>query len=152
MFDVRCSMLDVREFEVRKMKKITALLLVCALFTGGCASASGGRAAMPTPSVVNTATMSEYVQRIPAGSRVRVERTNGQSMRATLMKATAQSIVVQRNTRVAEPPIEIPVAELARVTLDQGGASVGKAVAIGLASGVGAFFAIVAIAFAASYD
>ena len=135
------------------MKQVTALVLVATLATSGCASASGGRRAVQTPSVVNAAAMSDYVQRIPAGSRVRVERTNGDSMRATLMKATAESIVVQRNTRVAEPPIEIPVAELARVTLDQGGGtSVAKAVGIGIASGVGAFFAIIAIAFAAFGD
>jgi hypothetical protein len=55
-------------------------------------------------------------------------------MRATLMKVTAQGIVVQLNTRVPEPPFEIPVAQLARVTLDQGGTSPGKAIGIGIVS------------------
>jgi len=94
--------------------------------------------------------MSEYVQRLPAGARVKIERTNGESMRATLMKATAQGIVIQRNTRVPEPPFEIPVGQLARVTLDQGGTSTAKAIGIGIASGVGAFFALVALAYAFS--
>jgi hypothetical protein len=104
------------------------------------------------PSVVNTSSMADYVQRLPVGSRVRVERTDGTSLRGTLMKSTADAIVVQKNTRIPEPPIEIPVAQLARVTIDGGSASTAKAVGIGIASGVGAFFAILAIAFAASGD
>jgi len=108
---------------------------------------------MTQPGVVNTAAMAEYVQKIPAGSRVRVERVDGSSFRATLMKAGEHSIMVQKNTRVPEPPIDIPMAQIARVTVDNGGgSSTGKAVAIGIASGVGAFFAILAIAFAASGD
>ena len=131
--------------------KFLALILCAALATSGCATASGGRGTVTTPSVVDAATMSEYVQRIPAGSRVKVERTNGDSMRATLMKATAQGIVVQRNTRVPEPPIEVPIAELARVTVEQGnGTSVAKAIGIGIASGAAGFFALIALAFAIS--
>jgi hypothetical protein len=133
-------------------KQALALTLIAAMLTTGCASASGGRTALPPPAPVNGATMAEYVQRIAIGSRVRVERTNGDSMRATLMKATAQSIIVQRSTRVPEPPVEIPIGELARVTLDQGGTSTAKAVGIGIASGAGAFFAILALAFAIGGD
>ena len=80
---------------------------------------------------------------------MKVERTNGEFMRATLMKATTQEIVVQRNTRVPEPPIQIPVSELARITLDQGGGtSTAKAIGIGIASGAAAFFALIALAYA----
>ena len=133
------------------LRKCLALVLVSALVTTGCASASGGRGAMPTPSVVDASTMAEYLQRIQAGARVKVERTNGDLMRATFMKATPQGIIVQRNTRVPEPPIEIPIAELARVTLDQGGGtSTAKAIGIGIASGAAAFFALIALAYAIS--
>ena len=60
---------------------------------------------------------------------------------------------MQKNTRIAEPPVDIPVREIARVTLEtSGGSSGAKAVAIGIASGVAAFFAILAIAFAAGRD
>jgi hypothetical protein len=93
------------------------------------------------------------VQRLPAGSRVRVERVDGSTLHGTLMKAAADAIVVQKNTRVPEAPVEVPMDQIARVTIENGGgASTGKAVAIGIASGVGAFFAILAIAFAASGD
>ena len=139
---------------MRQIRQLTAVTLALALMTSGCASA--GRtpvAAAPQAGVVDTASMADYVQRLPAGSKVRVERTDGTSLRGTLMKATAGTIVVQKNTRVPEPPVEVPVAQLARVTLNNGGGtSTGKAVAIGIASGVGAFFAILAIAFATVDD
>jgi len=96
--------------------------------------------------------MADYVQKIPAGSRIRVERTDGGSFRGTLMRATETEIVVQKNTRVPEPPLEIPLAQLSRVTLDSGSnGSVGKAVGIGIAAGVGSVLAFLAI-LAASFN
>jgi hypothetical protein len=97
------------------------------------------------PAVVDRAAMADYVQRLPAGSKVRVERTDGTSFRGTLMKATGEGILVQKNTRIAEPPVDVPLAQIARVTVDGGGSSTGKTIAIGIASGVGIFFAIIAI-------
>jgi hypothetical protein len=134
------------------MKKILALLLCGAIVTSGCASASGPRVATaPQPSVVDRTAMADYVQRLPAGSKVRVERTDGTSLRGTLMKASADAVVLQKNTRIPEPPVEVPLAEIARVTTNSGGMSAGKAIGIGVASGVGVFFAILAI-FAATFN
>ena len=133
------------------MRKLMAMVLALAMVTTGCASAAGPRVAIAQqPAAAATVSMSEYVQRLQTGSRVKVERTDGSSLRGTLMKAGADAIVVQKNTRVPEPPIEIPVAQIARVTIDSG-TSTGKAVGIGIASGVGAFFAILAI-LAATFD
>lgn len=135
------------------MRRFIATILCAAIMTTGCASATPTRmATAPQPPVVDMTAMSDYVQRLTAGSKVRVERTDGSVMHGTLMKATADAIVVQKNTRVPEPPVEVPLGQLARVTVETGGSSTGKAVAIGIASGVGAFFAILAIAFAASGD
>jgi hypothetical protein len=128
-------------------------MLCVALLTSACASSGRSVVATgPRPGLVDTATMADYLQRLPAGSKVRVEQTDGRSMRGTLMKSSAEGIVVQLNTRVAEPPIDIPVSQIARVTVDSGGGmSTGKAIGIGIASGVGAFFAILAI-IAASFN
>jgi hypothetical protein len=98
------------------------------------------------------ATMAEFVQQLPVGSKVRVERTEGGAIRGTLMKAMADAIVVQKNTRVPEPPVEIALSSVTRVTVEGGGsgASTAKAVGIGVAAGVGgmlAFFAILAAVF-----
>ena len=129
------------------MRQLLAVLLSAALVASGCASAGRTRAATgPQAATVDTAAMADYVQRLPAGSRVRVERADGTSMRGTLMKAGEGVIVVQARTRVPEPPVQMPIAEIARVTVDgNGGMSTGKAIGIGIASGVGAFFAILAI-------
>ena len=127
-------------------KQLTAVLLSAVLAAGGCASASGPRvAADPQPPAIDRAVMGEYVQRIPAGSKVRVDRTGGPSIRGTMMKATTDAIVVQRDTRVPEPPVEIPIATITRLTLDQGGSSTGRNVAIGIVSGVGATFGVLLI-------
>jgi hypothetical protein len=71
-------------------------------------------------------------------------------LRGTLMKATADAIVVQPRTRLPEPPIEIPLAEVLTVTPESGnGGSIGKAIAAGVAAGAGAalvtFFVLLSI-------
>lgn len=121
------------------LRQTLAVVLCAALATTGCASAAGPRIApAPAAPIQDTTTLADYVQRLAVGSKVRVDRTDGTSIRGTLMKATAQSILVQKNTRVAEAPVEIPLGQLTRVTLDNGSSSVGKTVAIGVAAGVGA--------------
>ena len=142
------------------MKRMLAIVLCVSLGTSACASAGGPRyVTAPAPAasqsgspVVDPAVMSDFVQRIPAGSRVKVERAKGDTIRGTILKTAPDALVVQRNTRVPETPVEVPYSTIARVTLDDGrGSSVAKAVGIGVASGVGSFFAILAI-FAASWD
>lgn len=124
-------------------RQLTAIALCAAMMTGGCASASGPRvAAEPQAPAVDRAVMAEYAQRIPAGSKVRVERASAGTLRGTLMKAGPDAITVQRNTRVPEPPVQIPLDTITRLTLDQPTSSVGRNIAIGIASGVGATFGV----------
>ena len=123
-------------------KKTVAVLVCAALTTSGCASASGPRVAQaPSAPVQDNAVLADYVQRIAAGSRVRVERTDGTSLRGTLMKATAEAVFVQKNTRVPEPAVELRLDQVSRVTLDTG-SSMGKTIAIGVAVGAGATFGV----------
>ena len=127
------------------LKKAVAVALCAALAGTGCASASGTRIAqLPQASVQDKAVLADYVQRLAAGSKVRVERTDGSSLRGTLMKATPQSIVVQKNTRVPEAPLEIPLDQLTRVTLDSG-SSTGKSIGIGIAAGAAGTLGVFAI-------
>jgi hypothetical protein len=126
-------------------RQTLALALCCALVTTGCASAAGPRIAQaPAARVQDSGTLADYVQRLAAGSKVRVEKTDGTSFRGTLMKATPESILVQKNTRVPERPVEIPMDQLTRVTLDTG-SSMGKTVAIGVGAGVAATFGVLLI-------
>jgi hypothetical protein len=121
---------------------MTAVLLCAALTTGGCASARGSRTSIdPQAPVVDRSVMADYAQRIPPGSKIRVERANGESMRGTLLKADAATITLQRNTRIPEPPVDIPIGSIMRLTLDQG-SSAGRTIAIGIVSGVAATFGV----------
>ena len=128
-------------------QKLTALSLCAAMAATGCATASGARGAQAPalPHVQDPAVLAEYVQRLPAGSKVRVERTSGDSLRGTLMKATPEAIVVQTNTRVPEAPVEIPLSEVTRVTLDTNSSSLGKHIAVGVGSGVAGMFGVLLI-------
>ena len=119
--------------------------VLCAALLSGCVS-TGSRLA-PTPvtgaggeqATAATAAIAEYAQKLPPGTRVRVDRTTGGRLTGTLLKATDQLLVVQRSTRHPEPPVEIPMREVTRVELYSGRAgSVGKAVAAGAAAGLGA--------------
>ena len=130
------------------LRKMLVVVLCGVLVTTGCASASGARVAQAPQPALDRSMLADYAQRLPAGSRVRVELTNGQSFRGTLMKATADAIVVQKNTRVPEPPVQIRLDELTRLTLDTGGSNVGRTVAIGVGAGVAATFGVLLLLFA----
>ncbi|MCA1560629.1 MAG: hypothetical protein LC804_10325, partial [Acidobacteria bacterium] len=116
--------------------------LCVTLCAPACASAGGGRYAAPQTmthaSVRDEALLAAYVKQLPIGARVRATLTNGQSVRGTLMKATDGGVIVQRRTRLPEPPVEIPLAALQSVEGDREGGGVGRAVAIGVATGAGA--------------
>ena len=134
------------------LKRLVALVLCSALVTTGCASAGGARYAARTIAVENAqtsaldrATLAEYAQKIPAGSRVRVERTSGGALRGTLLKTNANSLTVQLNTRIPEPPIDVPFDTITRLTVEGSGSSVGRNIAIGVAAGVAATFGVLLI-------
>ena len=123
-----------------------ALLLSLLIAAPGCATVRGGQAAAattPAPSSADRTVLAEYVQKIPPGSALRIDLANGRVLRATLMKVSAQGLIVQKRTRIPEPPIDIPFDNLLRVTLDTpGGTGVGKAIGIGIAAGAGAALAV----------
>jgi hypothetical protein len=124
------------------MKRTLALLLSIALAAPGCAT-TGTTGAVVAPSsgvtVANHAVLAEYVQRIPLGSPVLVQFTNGKELRGTLMKATEQNVIVQPKTRVPEPALEIPLGEVMGVAVEsKKGGSLARSIGIGAAVGVGA--------------
>lgn len=126
------------------------VLLCAAVLTQGCAATVARGAPAPPRTPADRAVLVEYVQRLPPGTAVKVDRAGGRSVRATLMKATTDAIVVQPRTRLPEPPVEIPLSEVLAVTPespDHG--RIGKAIAAGVAAGAGAalvtFFVLVAI-------
>ena len=127
-------------------KPATALLLCCTVVTG-CA---GHRMPVTQPSAVSNAAVVEYVRQLPLGTNVRVDRATERTVRGTLLKVDEQTLIVQPRTRVAVPPVEIPLTSVTRVTVDTGnGNSLAKSIGVGLAAGAGAAAAVILILIAA---
>ena len=125
------------------LRRMIVIVVCVALPASGCASARWNRTAPSASSMegpqVDRAVLSEYVQRLPPGTGVRVDRAGGKTLRGTLIKASAESIVVQPKTRIPEPAVEIPLNELLRVVPETtNGSNLGKAIGIGVAAGAGA--------------
>jgi hypothetical protein len=128
-------------------KPATALVLCCTLLTG-CA---GNRMPVTQPGTPGSnAAVVEYVRQLPLGTNVRVDRATERTVRGTLLKVGDQTLIVQPRTRVAVPPVEIPLTTVTRVTVDTGnGNSLAKSIGVGLAAGAGAAAAVILILIAA---
>src|SRR5215510_613959 len=102
------------------MRQLTAVTLSAALISTGCASAGGPRfqtagptqtagrfqaQGSPVQTSRSTMLLSDYVMRLPVGSKVRVDLYEGRRVRGTLMKADAQSLVLRPRARIPEPPV-----------------------------------------------
>jgi hypothetical protein len=150
------------------MKRAIALAL-CGSMVSGCATMGPRQSQAPVTAVPPAAVRSspaagtagdpqgssvlaEYVQKLPLGMRVRVDRVKGGAIKGILMKATDQAIVVQRRTRVPEPPEEIPLSQVLSVTPEQQGGGIGRAIGAGAAAGAAAALGIILILIAVAWD
>jgi len=87
-----------------------------------------------------------FAQNIDVGARVKVQLHDGQRVTATLIRADAAELLLQPRTRIPVPVQRIAYDRIASLEQDKArGIGAGKAVAIGLASGVGAFVMILYI-------
>jgi hypothetical protein len=88
---------------------------------------------------------------IPLGSRVKAQTTDGKRVNGTMMSVTPDAVIIKKQTRLPEPAITIPFAELARLELQVNeGMSIGKVLGVGLAAGAGAILTL--FAFVAAID
>jgi len=140
----------------KTFKHAMAIMMCAAMAASGCATAGGTRvvsAPFAPQGSEGRAVLAEYVQKLPTGSSVRVDRANGRSVRGTLMKATNQSLFVQPKTRIPEGIVEIPLDNVLRVTPEvQNGSGLGRAIGAGAAAGAGATLAIFLVLIAAFGD
>lgn len=92
----------------------------------------------------------DFAQTIEAGARVKVRLHDGQRVTATLIKADAGELLLQPRTRAPVPVQRVAYDQIASLERDDSrGMGAAKAVAIGVASGVGAFFGTLLIMIAA---
>jgi hypothetical protein len=138
------------------MKRMIASLLCAALAAPGCATAgAAGSTSARTPErrVADRAVLAEYVQKLPPGSPIRIERASGRTLRGTLMKASDRSLIVQPRTRIPEPAVEAVLDDVLSVTPDSSnGSYLGKAIGVGAAAGAGAALAVFLIIIAVFSD
>jgi len=111
------------------MKVLPALLLIITI---------------ATPSFAQTQAQGDiwraFAQKVDVGTRVKLRLDDGQRVVATLIEANADGLLVQPRTRVPVPVQCIAYEHIASLERDEGrGIGAGKAIAIGVASGVGAF-------------
>jgi hypothetical protein len=135
--------------------KQTMCAIMCAsLMASGCATAGSAHSAMYVgqPGNGGQSVLVDYVQRLPPGTLVRVNRAQGHSVRGTLMKATDKSVFVQPKTRLPEAIVEIPVDDIVTVTPETPSNGVGRAIGIGAAAGAAATIAILLILVAVAGD
>jgi hypothetical protein len=137
-------------------KRAMAVLISVAMATSGCATTASARLApvtAPPEGTASRAVLVEYVQKLPPGTLVRIDRAKGRSLRGTLMKATDRSLFLQPKTRISEGVVEIAMANVIGVTpVPQGGSNLGRAIGAGAAAGAGATLAIFLILIAAFND
>ena len=135
-----------------------SVLLCTALAIPGCATtAAGTRVASGNASAAGSRTRTvlvDYLQKLPPGTLVKVDRVAGRSLRGTLMKATDQSVFIQPKTRIPEGILEVPLDEVIGVTPERshGGGGVGRAIAAGVAAGAGGCVAVLLILIAVASD
>jgi hypothetical protein len=124
------------------MKKLIAAALCVALAAPGCVASQGARVQTAPAAPVTTADrqiLADFVERLDLGTRVKVTVTGNRTLRGTLVKRTADALVLQPRARVPEPLVEIRYTDLLAIepeTRTNGGTT--KAIAIGVAVGVGA--------------
>jgi hypothetical protein len=93
-----------------------------------------------------------FAERIAVGTELNVRLNDGHRFRATLVGAQDDAVLLQPKTRIPVPVQAVPYGEIVRMEPRKPGIGAGKAVAVGVASGVGAFFGILALLFAIGGD
>jgi hypothetical protein len=94
----------------------------------------------------------DFAERLTAGTELNIGLSDGRRFRATLLGVRHDAVLLQPKTRVAVPIQAVPFEAIVRMEPRKAGIGAGKAVAIGVATGVGAFFGILALMFAAAGD
>lgn len=90
----------------------------------------------------------DVAARAGAGADVRVRLSDGQRVRATLVRVADDGVLLQPKTRIPVPVQHVPYATIASMEIPGKGVGGAKAAAIGVGAGVASFWAMAAIAFA----
>jgi hypothetical protein len=129
--------------------KIIATLLITGVLASGCAARLQPGVPDTLGDAERAAIMRDYLGRLPAGSRVKVETADGTRFTATLLSVDQERVVLQPHGRLAQPSRAVPFRSLRVVEPAPGGGNgLGKAVAIGVVVGAASFLTMLLVALA----
>lgn len=86
-----------------------------------------------------------FAEQTEVGTELKVRMNDGRRFRATLVGIRDSAMFVQPKTRIPVPIQAVPFGDVNQIERTKAGIGAGKAVAIGVATGVGTFFGILAI-------
>jgi len=122
-----------------RMIAITLIVTLTSMMTTAPVAAQA-----PSPDLLRS-----YVEKLPIGAIVKVKMKEGKGVKGTLMVVEPDAIVVKPKTRIARPERRLPYSDIEFVELqERGGTNVAKSVAIGVATGAGAFLGLLLLTFA----
>jgi len=86
-----------------------------------------------------------FAEQVEVGTELDVRLNDGRHFKATLVGIRDSAMLMQPRTRVSVPIQAVPYGDVLRMERTKAGIGAGKAIAIGAATGAGAFFGILAI-------
>jgi hypothetical protein len=105
------------------------------------------------PASERATAMRAVAAKIPPGSRVSLALADGRRLKAVLLAVDGDdTLIVQRRTRLPEPPLRVHASDVTSLELDVPHTSVGKMIAIGAGIGAGVTLAFLAMLAAALDD
>jgi len=93
-----------------------------------------------------------FAEKVEVGARIKIRLRGERPFTATLVEARPDGLLLQPKTRLPVPVRPVAYADIVSIERDKGSIGAGKAAAIGVASGAGAFVAILAILMATLSD
>jgi hypothetical protein len=131
------------------MRTCVVMACVIVLATWG-ASVSARAQAVGVPAGPQADIWRTFAAQVDVGSELTVRLRDGQRFRATLIAVRDDAVLLQPRTRVPVPVQPVPYEDISTLERRESrGIGAGKAAAIGVASGAGAFVAILLILMAA---
>jgi hypothetical protein len=127
---------------------IAAILIITFTSTLTTARVAAADGRNDTAATINqqatTELLRSYVAKLPIGSVVKVKMKEGKGVKGTLMVIEPDAIVVKPKARIARPERRLPFTEIEFVELqERNGSNIAKSVAIGMATGAGAFLGLI---------
>jgi len=132
------------------MKRILIGLLIVTLTLPACgarhlATATHAQvpdARRPTQGAASPDLWRRVAEKLPPGTGVTVETTEGGRFSGLFLTADASTLSVRPRTRVPEPVQQIPFDRIAHIDIEPAGVTLAEAAVVGTGAGVGAFLGL----------